>query len=333
MVQRETTVPGGIIARVAKSHIRIGTFEYFAARQDDEGLKKLIDYSIHRHYSHLADAEIPALALLEEVIDVQAALVAKWMQLGFIHGVMNTDNTTISGQTIDYGPCAFMEAYDPNTVFSSIDYHGRYAYGNQPQIMQWNLTRLAQCLVPLIDANQEKAIRLTQEALDLYQDKYDAYYWNGFAQKIGIQKAHETDKSLLKELFQIMTDTKADFTQTFHNLSNAIKETTNTAYLNKLCSIQPGFSDWIKQWRTRCAKGSGSTTEISELMHQVNPCVIPRNHRVQAVISAVYDNDEYRELHQCLNILNTPYDCPAQYPEYMNPASPDEAIHQTFCGT
>ncbi len=246
---------------------------------------------------------------------------------------MNTDNTTISGQTIDYGPCAFMEAYDPNTVFSSIDYHGRYAYGNQPQIMQWNLTRLAQCLIPLIDTNQEKAIKRAQDALSLYQTQYDAYYWNGFAQKIGLQTIQETDKSLINELFQIMMDTKADFTLTFYHLSNAIKEKTNTEYLNKLCTNQPEFTSWLKNWRARCAQQAYSTDDISKLMHQVNPCIIPRNHRVQAAISEIYDKNEYQMFHHYLSLLNTPYDRPSPYLAFMNPASPDEAVYQTFCGT
>jgi serine/tyrosine/threonine adenylyltransferase len=332
-VMRETPLPGAVLTRVAASHIRVGTFQYFAARGDTEGVRRLADHVIARHYPQAADADRPYHALLEGVIARQAQLVARWLLVGFIHGVMNTDNTSISGETIDYGPCAFMDEYNPAQVFSSIDEMGRYAYANQPRIALWNLTRLAECLLPLFSDTQEKAIEEAQIVLGDFGEKFTEAYQAGLRRKIGLFAAHDGDEALVQDLLDAMAKNEADFTLTFRHLSDAALDTSGDENVRAQFTDPAAFSEWATRWRQRIADEPQSAAERYAAMRAVNPAFIPRNHRVEAVIQAAVNNDDYAPFEELLTVLSKPFDDQPEFSTYADPPMPEQRVLQTFCGT
>jgi uncharacterized protein YdiU (UPF0061 family) len=329
-VMRETVLPGAVLTRVASSHIRVGTFQYFAARGDTEAVLRLADHVIARHYPELARGEKRYHALLAAVVARQAELVARWLLVGFIHGVMNTDNTSISGETIDYGPCAFMDHYDPAQVFSSIDEMGRYAYANQPRIALWNLTRLAECLLPLFSDDQEKAIAEAQDILGGFPEKFGAAYQAGLRQKIGLFTERDGDEALVQDLLDTMANGKADFTLTFRRLGDAACDSASDA---RLFAEGAPFDEWAARWRARLAQEPQSAAERQAAMGAVNPAFIPRNHRVEAVIAAAVTNDDFGLFEELLTVLAKPYQDQPEFADYANPPQEHERVCQTFCGT
>ena len=332
-VLRETALPGAILTRVASSHIRVGTFQYFAARGDTEGVRRLADHVIARHYPEAATTERPYHALLEGVIARQAELVALRLLIGFIHGVMNTDNTSISGETIDYGPCAFMDHYDPATVFSSIDELGRYAYANQPRIALWNLTRLAECLLPLFSEDQEKAISEAQSALAEFAEVFNAAYQAGLRSKLGLFTAREGDQALAQDLLDAMAKNQADFTLTFRKLSDAALGPDQDKDLRQLFADPTAYDEWAARWRQRTADEPQDGATRRTAMRAVNPAFIPRNHRVEAVIEAAVNRDDFAPFEELLTVLSMPYEDQPALAAYAEPPQPHQRVLQTFCGT
>ncbi|SHG29546.1 protein adenylyltransferase SelO [Ornithinibacillus halophilus] len=326
MVRRETALPGAVLTRVAASHLRVGTFEYVVRYGSIEELKQLADYAIERHFSDIELGENHYLLLFQEVCRRQASLIAKWQLVGFIHGVMNTDNMTISGETIDYGPCAFMNEFDPATVFSSIDQQGRYAYGNQPAIGQWNLTRLAETLIPLLDEDQDKAVELVKAALNGYADDYNHYWRSGMRAKLGLFNEKEEDKQLIEDLLGLMKEHEADFTNTFRALTLDDFESMDMYNEDK-------FKSWLKKWQERLSRQSQSSEDIKELMQKNNPSIIPRNHRVEEALEAAVGNDDYSVMNQLLSVLSNPYDYTPEQEEYTKLPEPSTIPYQTYCGT
>jgi uncharacterized protein YdiU (UPF0061 family) len=318
-VYRETVLPGAVLTRVASSHIRVGTFQFFAVRRDLDSLRALIDHVIARHYPQLADAVNPALDLLDAVMEAQAGLVARWMQVGFIHGVMNTDNTSVSGETIDYGPCAFMDAYDPATVFSSIDEYGRYAYANQPAIAQWNLARFAEALLSLLHEDREEAIRIATERIESFPELYSRHWLSGFRRKIGLVSEEDGDLDLIQALLDAMQMARADFTRTFRALSND--------------GAPAGLEDWLTAWRARLARDPQAADERRAQMRAVNPAYIPRNHRVEAMIQAAVEQGDYGPFHEMLRVLMTPYAEQTGAEIYAEAPEETDRVYRTFCGT
>jgi uncharacterized protein YdiU (UPF0061 family) len=329
-VVRETMLPGAVLTRVASSHIRVGTFQYFAAREDTDAVRRLADHVIERHYPHLAGHERRYHALLEAVVGRQADLIARWLHVGFIHGVMNTDNTSISGETIDYGPCAFMDHYDPAQVFSSIDEMGRYAYANQPRIALWNLTRLAECLLPLFSDDQEKAIAEAQEILGAFPEKFSAAYQAGLRAKIGLFTVRDGDEALVQDLLDAMAQGKADFTLTFRRLGDAASDSSE---VRALFAEPAAFDEWVGRWRARIAEEKQSASERQAAMHAINPAFIPRNHRIEAVITAAVTNDDYAPFEELIKVLAKPFEDQPEFADYATPPKPEERVCQTFCGT
>jgi serine/tyrosine/threonine adenylyltransferase len=328
---REGAKPGAVLTRVASSHVRVGTFQYFAARSDQEAVRSLLDYVIERHYPEAREADVPALAVLREVSQRQAALVADWMLLGFIHGVMNTDNMAISGETIDYGPCAFMDSYDPRAVFSSIDHGGRYAYANQPVIAQWNLARFAETLLFLIDPVADKAVELATEVLEPFVEQFEARFLAGMRRKIGLSSAADGDAGLVRQLLTTMHQAQADFTLTFRRLALAAESGTH-AQLRETFGDSPKLEGWVEQWHARLAIDPQTVVQRGLGMRAANPAFIPRNHRVQAALDAA-DGGDYTLFHTLLGILRRPYDEQPEVSEYGRPPQPSERVLQTFCGT
>ena len=325
-VFRDGALPGAVLTRVAASHIRVGTFQWAAAHQDYEVLEALVHYTLRRHHPHRDSAENPALALLEESIRSQASLVARWMGVGFIHGVMNTDNMALSGETIDYGPCAFMDAYDPNTVFSSIDRRGRYAYQNQPTIAQWNLARLAEALLPLIHPNESSAMDLANQVIDGFTDIYQHYFFQTMAAKLGLTEATAEDRPLIEGLLDWMNATHTDFTNTFATLSNS-----NSLPVEWL--EDPVFQDWCRRWQDRLKHQSANIDESRALMRANNPSIIPRNHTVEESLDVAVRQGNLAPFHKLLNALNHPYQHDLENAEFRQPAPDGGAGYQTFCGT
>jgi uncharacterized protein YdiU (UPF0061 family) len=323
-VYRASALKGAVLARVAASHIRVGTFEYAAALRDGSTLRALADYAIARHYPELIEAPRKYLEFFRAVLDRQASLIARWQLVGFIHGVMNTDNMAISGETIDYGPCAFMNAYDPATVFSSIDHAGRYAYGNQPGIAQWNLARLAEALLPLIDPEPEKAVAAATEVLSEFPGRFEGYWLAGMRKKLGLQTAEASDAELIQSLLDWMAKTKADFTNTFRDLSEG--PPTGERYGD------PEFRAWYARWRERLARDGQPETAAFALMRSVNPAVIPRNHRVEEALAAAEERDDLTVLHDLLAVLMSPYEPTGNAAKYRDPPA-DDCGYRTFCGT
>ena len=330
-VWRETPQPGAIVARVAASHLRIGTFQYFAARQDEEALRLLADHAIERHYPELRDDPERHLSLLKAVIAAQAQLVARWMLVGFIHGVMNTDNMTISGETIDYGPCAFMDAYHPATVFSSIDARGRYAYANQPNIAVWNLARLAETLLPLIDPDEDKAIEAAKEALSGFQAAYEEPFHAGVRRKLGLATEEPEDLALAADFLNLMAADGVDFTLAFRALSDDAAD--DGARTRSLFTSVEDFDAWMARWRARIARESVGAAERAGAMRAVNPKYIPRNHRVEEVIRAAVDRNDFAPFESLVAVLARPFDEQPEHEEYVRPPAPEERVLRTFCGT
>ena len=318
-VYRDEVLPGAVLTRVAASHIRVGTFQFFAARKDHEALRLLIDHVIDRHYPELKGVENPALALLDAVMERQASLVSRWVQVGFIHGVMNTDNSSISGETIDYGPCAFMDAYDPGTVFSSIDTYGRYAYANQAPIAQWNLARLAETLLSFLNENREEAIRIATERIEGFPAIYTQHWLAGFRRKIGLVSEEDGDLDLIQAMLDAMQLVRADFTFTFRTLSNG--------------GEPEALTDWLPAWRERLARDPQTVAERQRLMCSVNPVYIPRNHRVEAMIRAAVETQNTAPFEEMLQVLMNPYEEQAGAEAYAEPPGENEPPYRTFCGT
>jgi uncharacterized protein YdiU (UPF0061 family) len=332
-VMRETALPGAVLTRVASSHIRVGTFQYFAARGDTEGVRRLADHVIGRHYPQLAGSERRYFALLEAVIARQADLIARWLLVGFIHGVMNTDNSSISGETIDYGPCAFMDQYDPATVFSSIDEQGRYAYANQPRIALWNLTRFAECLLPLLSEDQDKAIAEAQSALGEFSEKFNTAYQAGLRSKLGLLTARDDDPALAQDLLDAMAKNQADFTLTFRRLSDAALDPAADGEVQSLFADPTAYDDWAVRWRQRTGAEPQDPAARRAAMRAVNPAFIPRNHRVEAVIEAAVNRDDYAPFEELLAVLSKPYEDQPELSAYADPPEPHQRVLQTFCGT
>ena len=332
-VLRETALPGAVLTRVASSHIRVGTFQYLAARGDTEGVRRLADHVIGRHYPQLADADRPYHALLERVIARQADLVARWLLVGFIHGVMNTDNTSVSGETIDYGPCAFMDNYDPATVFSSIDEQGRYAYANQPGIALWNLTRLAECLLPLLSSEQDKAIEEAQSALGKFAQAFNSAYQAGLRRKLGLFTARDGDEALAQDLLDAMAKGRADFTLTFRRLSDTAPDPAAASQIQQLFADPTAFDQWAARWRVRINDEPQDPTTRQSAMRAANPAFIPRNHRVEAIIEAAVNRDDFAPFEELLTVLSHPYEDQPAFSDYAEPPEPHQRVLQTFCGT
>jgi serine/tyrosine/threonine adenylyltransferase len=324
-VWRETRLPGAVLTRVAASHIRVGTFQYFAARRDEEGVRLLADHAIARHYPEAAGALNPYRAFLDGVIARQADLVAKWLLIGFIHGVMNTDNCSIAGETIDYGPCAFMDAYDPGAVFSSIDHQGRYAYANQPRIALWNLTRLAECLLPLLDGDETAAT----DALAAFAPRFQAAYFAGLRRKIGLLAEREGDDELTQSLLNLMATDGADFTLTFRRLCDAAEGPAGNAAVRALFKDAGAYDAWAARWRVRLA----AEKSAAGAMRAVNPAFIPRNHLVEAALTAAVERSDFQPFEDLLAVLSRPFDDQPGVAHYATPPRDEERVLQTFCGT
>ena len=333
-IMRERMVPGAIITRVSRSFVRVGSFQFFAIRDNPEALKELADYVIARNYPELVDHEAPYLALLNAVIERQAGLIARWMQLGFIHGVMNTDNMSIAGETIDYGPCAFIDEYHPEKVFSSVDREGRYAYQNQPAAGHWDLCRLAEALMPLLDEDREAAAKLAQTAINEFPPLYTAFWLNGMCKKLGFSEVQDGDHGLVDGLLECMANNKADFTLTFRYLSDALSDSDERDQpIRDLFSNAADFDRWAVQWRQRLQQESRNNIERQQAMHQVNPLYIPRNHLVEAVIRAAEDNHDYAPFHELLTVLQQPFTQQDNREDYALPPKPGQEVLRTFCGT
>ena len=332
-VYREEPLPGAVLTRVASSHIRVGTFQFFAGRGDVAGLRLLADHVIARHYPHAAQAEQPCRALLDAVIKAQAGLIARWMLVGFIHGVMNTDNMSVAGETIDYGPCAFLDQYDPEAVFSAIDAQGRYAYLNQPTIGGWNLTRLAECLLPLLSEDDDLAVAQAREALGAYAPTFEKAYQAGLGRKLGLLAEHEGDAALGRELLKAMSAHGADFTLTFRRLSDAVSVPEAGASVRDLFTDASAYDQWEPRWRQRLAQEGAGPAAQRAAMRAVNPAYIPRNHQVEAVIRAAVDQDDFGPFDELLTVLAKPYDDQPAFARYQEPPQHHERVHQTFCGT
>ena len=323
-VIRETPLQGAVLTRIASSHIRVGTFQYIAARNKKNELEILLDYVIQRHYPNIQNSKNKAIDLLKVVMEKQIDLVVNWMRVGFIHGVMNTDNMSISGETIDYGPCAFIDTYDPKTVFSSIDQMGRYAYCNQPVITKWNLSRFAECLIPLIDKDQNKSIELATEIINSFEKKYEEKWLNMMRDKLGLFGIEDKDKFLILDLLTWMHQKKLDYTNTFcHLMHSEIEKNENFKDDN--------FQNWKKRWQERLKINKNSPEKYIKLMKSVNPMVIPRNHKVEEVLSEANKNNT-EPLNKLLQILNKPYNEQKDIKEFQTPSSSKEK-YQTFCGT
>ena len=327
-VVRETMLPGGVLTRVASSHIRVGTFQYFAAREDMEAVRLLADHAIARHYPEAAEAESPYLAFLGAVAERQATLIARWLSIGFIHGVMNTDNCSVAGETIDYGPCAFMDEYHPGTVFSSIDQNARYAYGNQPSIGLWNVSRLAETLLPLIDVDQAKALEAAKEVLGVYGPRFHAEYAGLLRRKIGLAEAREGDDDLAQDLLKLMMGNNADFTLTFRRLGEGDGSVAREQFMDPAA-----FDAWHRRWLERLAAETVPAEVRRAAMRGINPAFIPRNHLVEAALNAAIAHGDFGPFEEMLGVLSRPYDDRPGAERYMEPPLESERVRQTFCGT
>jgi uncharacterized protein YdiU (UPF0061 family) len=322
-VVRENLLPGAILTRVASSHIRVGTFQYIAAKQNINDLKTLVNYTIDRHYPEIQLSNNKALDLLNLVMERQCQLVINWIRVGFVHGVMNTDNMTISGETIDYGPCAFMDHFNPKTVFSSIDKFGRYSFSNQPAITKWNLTRFAECLIPLIDLNEDKAIKMAGEIIDNFQNIYEEKWLNMMRDKLGFIGEDQNDKKMIDDLLNWMEKNKADYTNTFCYLMN-IDVVNNEIYKDN------DFLAWLKNWQNRLLVNNGTKEKSLNLMKNINPTVIPRNHKVEEALLSANDYN-LEKMNKLLSVLNNPYNSQQNIKEFQTPSLNND--YQTFCGT
>jgi uncharacterized protein YdiU (UPF0061 family) len=326
-VFREKLLPGAILTRVASSLVRVGTFQYFAARGDIDGVRLLADYVIDRNYPNAASDENPYLALLRAVSQAQASLIANWMNVGFIHGVMNTDNMAVSGETIDFGPCAFMDSYDPAAVFSSIDAHGRYAFGNQPHAAAWNLARFAETLLPLIDSSADRAVELATEIVGAFSAIFSEHWLAGARSKLGLSTAEDSDPALVEDLLNAMQQNQADYTLTFRALCEAAgQEAVDSAFLQE-------DGNWLSRWRERLRRDPQDSQVRRHAMRRVNPAVIPRNHRIEQVIVAATERNDLQPFIELSSVLAQPYHTLPGLERYADPPRPDERVLRTFCGT
>jgi uncharacterized protein YdiU (UPF0061 family) len=332
-VFRERALPGAIVTRVAASFVRVGTFQYFAARDDVDAVRQLADYVIDRHYPEAKSEQQPYLALLRAVSDGQAALISSWMHVGFIHGVMNTDNMTVSGETIDFGPCAFMDSYDPAAVFSSIDQQGRYAYGNQPHAAVWNLARFAETLLPIIDASAERAVELASEVLATFSTRFSDLSLAGVRRKLGLSAREDGDAALAEDLLAAMHRNQADFTLTFRALCDAAEGEAGDAGLRALFANPPEYDEWASRWRARLARDPLEPRARAEAMRRINPAFIARNHRIEQVIKAAVDGQDFEPFAKLSAVLSQPYLSRQGLESYADPPQPGERVLQTFCGT
>ena len=337
-VARERLMPGGVITRAATSYIRVGSFQYFYMKEDSTSVKALADYVMERNYPELTSAEYPYRALFEAILQRQAKLIARWMHVGFIHGVMNTDNMSIAGETIDYGPCAFMDFYKHTQVYSSIDRDGRYAYSNQPSIGLWNLSRLAESFLSLFADDTEAAVGIAKTILQKYITAYDAEWLTGMRAKCGLRAGREInadeDKALLESLLNVMAENQADFTLTFYHLSQLSSVVSdNDADIRALFAKPETIDEWLVRWRVRLEKQTLSDNERQVSMQSVNPVYIPRNHQVEAVIRAAEDNNDFAPFYALYEVLQNPFEYQQGRESYMLPPVPEEVVHKTFCGT
>lgn len=333
ILRQEGPLPGAILTRISLSHMRVGTFEYFGNHGDVEGVRLLADYAIQRLYPEARLAEEPYRAFLDGVIARTAALIARWQLVGFIHGVMNTDNVSIAGETIDYGPCAFMDTYDPQTVFSSIDRGGRYAYINQPRIAHWNLVRLAQALVPLLGESEDEAIKAAQVSIDAYPKLFEQSHFAGLRAKVGFEAEEEGDLQMIGELFRHMHDGRADFTLTFRRLCDSAENDGADTALGALFDNDAALKVWLAKWRERLGRETATSGERAARMRRVNPRYIPRNHRVEAAIAAAQERDDFALFRELNRVLAKPFEEQPEFRAYAEPPKPDEVVQQTFCGT
>jgi uncharacterized protein YdiU (UPF0061 family) len=334
MVARDRFLPGAVLARVASSHIRIGTFQYYAARKDTEALQLLADHVIARHYPQARQTDNPVLALLEGVVSRQAQLIAQWQMLGFIHGVMNTDNMLICGETIDYGPCAFMDEFNPEQVYSSIDHNGRYAYRSQPGIAHWNLSCLAQALLPLLADDAEQAVALAQQAIDAFPEQFLLANAQGIARKLGLQEIGEQDTALVEDLWQLMAEHRLDFTLTFRRLADLAHESEGSGTsVAELFEFPDALQPWLTRWRLRVTQETDTSAERQASMYRANPVFIPRNHLVEAAIAAATDKSDLSVFHDLVDVLAAPNEYRTELALYATPPKPEEVVQQTFCGT
>jgi uncharacterized protein YdiU (UPF0061 family) len=330
-VERDKSLPGGLMTRVASSHIRIGTFEYASLQNDTKLLQKLADYSISRHFPDTADVENPYLALFAAICNQQASLIANWMSIGFIHGVMNTDNMSISGETIDYGPCAFMNAYNPKTVFSSIDAQGRYAYQNQPSILTWNLTRLAEALIPLVHDKKDESIKLLTEVLQLIKPVYTNYWLVLMRSKVGLSKEDPKDYELIINLLNLMEKNKVDFTLCFRFLAKSLNG--NNKPIRNIFKGSKEFDSWLMIWQERISQEGIPDEKISNSMDAVNPIYIPRNHNVETALQAAVEENNMEPFKKLFSVMQNPYKEISGMEEYANPIKGSDSSYKTFCGT
>lgn len=330
-VVRETLLPGAVLTRVASSHIRVGTFQFFAARGDVEAVRLLAETAIARHSPEAAAQEHPYRALLDQVIARQAELVAKWVLVGFVHGVMNTDNTSIAGETIDYGPCAFLDAYHPETVFSSIDVQGRYAFGNQPQIAAWNLERFAETLLPLLSDDGDVAVAEATESLDAFPAHFSAAFTAGLRRKLGLFTERNNDAALAQDLLALMADNQADFTVTFRRLCDAANDPE--ADVRSQFKNPHAFDSWFQRWQARLAEEPQDGATRKAAMEAVNPAYIPRNHRIEEALEAATEHGDFAPFETLMTILSKPYETQPEFSAYADPPRPEQRVRQTFCGT
>ena len=329
-VARETFEPGGVLTRIAKSHLRVGTFEYFASRQQLNDVKMLADFAIQRHYPEIRETEKHYLELLKKVASNQSKLVSKWMSIGFIHGVMNTDNFTISGETIDYGPCAFLDEYHPGKVFSSIDQNGRYAFGNQPSIASWNLASLAGCLIAFIDKDSDKANELATEVLDNFSKETNQRILDLMCEKIGLNGGKKENQTLLRNLLKIMMDNEADYTITFRNLSKVLFEDSDE-FFNQF-SEKKEINAWLNNWKQALKNEYKDLSKLTDRLNRINPVYIPRNHQVQLAIELAYEND-FSKMLEMIEVFKNPFKEVSEYVSYSQAPLEKEKIRRTFCGT
>jgi uncharacterized protein YdiU (UPF0061 family) len=325
-------LPGAVLTRVATSHIRFGSFQYFYARRDIDALRRLSDYVIERHYPEARKAKHPARAMLDSVVSRQATLISQWQLLGFIHGVMNTDNMLISAETIDYGPCAFMDDFHPARVFSSIDHQGRYAYANQPGIAHWNLACLAQTLLPVIHDDEARARVLAQESIDAFPDLYQAAYREGLARKMGLLSFEEGDETLGQAFLDLMADENADFTLAFRRLADLAQPGAGSDVAG-LFEFSEAFDAWLERWRQRLGREARTPGERQAAMYRANPVFIPRNHLVEAAISAAVKSDDFEPFKQLVGLMERPYQYESAWASMARPPRQEEVVSQTFCGT
>ena len=333
-IRRETDLPGAVLTRVAQSHIRVGTFQFFAGRGDQDAIRLLADHVIARHYPAASQADNPTLALLGAVIEQQAELVARWQLVGFIHGVMNTDNMSIAGETIDYGPCAFMDRYHPDTVYSSIDRGGRYAYANQPAVAHWNLVGLANALLPVIADDPDAAVALATELIQTFPGRFEHFYRAGMQRKLGLTEFRENDVALAQDLLTRMAENAADFTLTFRRLADALDQSSQTqASPRDLFDDPAAFDEWALRWQQRLGSEGRAPGECRRDMRSVSPAFIPRNHRVEEVIKAAVEEGDFEPFEQLVEVLSSPYEDQPSRERYAAPPRPEQIVRQTFCGT